>query len=388
GERCREPPSKCLLEIPTQRRACTAAATADEDEARGSPAVPGDDLRSRIFRLRLPKRSATAALERWVSEGRQVSASELRLIARDLKRSQRYKHALEISEWMKTHQEFELLDSDYAMRIDLITKVFGVNAAEEFFEGLPSSAKSCDVYTALLHSYAAAKLVDKAESLFERIMGFNFVLKAVTFNEMMTLYISTGQLDKVPLVVDELKRRNVSPDLFTYNLWISASAGALDIDAVRKILDEMAEDPSSNDGWIKFMKLTDIYVTAGHLVSSDNSLVEAEKTNSQREWITYDFLIILFAGLGNTERIGEIWRSLQKTSQKMTSRNYLCILSSYLVLGQTKEAEGIIDQWKESKSLDFDVSSCKRLYDAFVKAGCSDEAETLHKLIRMRNFEF
>lgn len=74
-----------------------AAATADEDEARGSLAVSGDDLRSRIFRLRHPKRSATAALERWVSEGRQVSASELRLIARDLKRSQRYKHALEVS---------------------------------------------------------------------------------------------------------------------------------------------------------------------------------------------------------------------------------------------------------------------------------------------------
>lgn len=60
------------------------------------PADPEDDLRSRVFRLRLPKRSATAALDRWVGEGRAVSASELRQIAKDLRRSQRYKHALEV----------------------------------------------------------------------------------------------------------------------------------------------------------------------------------------------------------------------------------------------------------------------------------------------------
>ncbi|RWW27257.1 hypothetical protein GW17_00008325 [Ensete ventricosum] len=55
-----------------------------------------DNLRRRIFRLRLPKRSATDALDRWAGEGRTVTASELRQITKDLMRSQRYKHALEV----------------------------------------------------------------------------------------------------------------------------------------------------------------------------------------------------------------------------------------------------------------------------------------------------
>ena len=58
---------------------------------------------------------------------------------------------LQISEWMVTHQEFEVSDHDYAVRIDLTTKVFGTNAAEEFFKGLPSNAKTLETYTALLH---------------------------------------------------------------------------------------------------------------------------------------------------------------------------------------------------------------------------------------------
>lgn len=35
---------------------------------------------------------------------------------------------------MKTHHESDLSESDYGMRIDLITRVFGANAAEDFFE--------------------------------------------------------------------------------------------------------------------------------------------------------------------------------------------------------------------------------------------------------------
>ncbi|XP_008812226.1 pentatricopeptide repeat-containing protein At5g09450, mitochondrial [Phoenix dactylifera] len=351
------------------------------------PTGPPDDLRSRLFRLRFPKRSATAALDKWVGEGRKVTTTELRQIAQDLKRSQRYKHALEISEWMKTHQESELSDSDYAMRIDLVTKVFGVNAAEDFFQRLPPTAKSCEVYMALLHSYAAAKLTEKAEDLFEKIKESDFSASALSYNEMMTLYMSVGQLDKVSIVVEELKSRKVSPDLFTYNLWISASAATMDIDGVRRILDEMAHDSNSDKDWITYRTLADIYVTAGHLVNSDFSLVEADAKISQREWITYDFLIILHAGLGKTQRINEIWKSLRMTSQKMTSRNYICILSSYLMLGQLKEAGEVIDEWRNSKVLDFDISACNRLFDAFMKAGLVDTAETFQGLMLQKNCE-
>lgn len=57
---------------------------------------PQLDLKSRIFKLRFPKRSATDALDRWVQEGGKVSVSELRNITTELKRAQRYKHALEV----------------------------------------------------------------------------------------------------------------------------------------------------------------------------------------------------------------------------------------------------------------------------------------------------
>lgn len=55
-----------------------------------------DDLKSRIFRVRLPKRSVTNVLQRWVGEGNQITISDLRTISKDLRKSHRYKHAFEV----------------------------------------------------------------------------------------------------------------------------------------------------------------------------------------------------------------------------------------------------------------------------------------------------
>ncbi|XP_077214323.1 pentatricopeptide repeat-containing protein At5g09450, mitochondrial-like isoform X3 [Tasmannia lanceolata] len=356
----------------------------DESPSPSDSSVSDEDLKTRIFRLRFPKRSATTVLDRWVGEGKKITISELRQIAKDLRKSQRYNHALQISEWMVTHQEFEISDYDYAVRIDLITKVFGINATEEFFEGLPSSAKNSETYTALLHSYAAAKQIEKAEELFERIKESGPTLNVLAYNEMMTLYMSIGQLEKVSFVVEELKRRGVPPDIFTYNLWVSACAATLNIDGVRRVLDEMNCDSNSNESWKTYMKMTNIYISASVLLNSKNSAVEADKKVTQREWITYDFVIILYTGLANKEKVSEIWKSLKMTKQKMTSRNYLCILSSYVMLGQLKEAGEVIDEWRKSTQ-DFDVYTCKRLYDAFVSAGFMEKAELIRELLLQKD---
>ncbi|KAL8130149.1 hypothetical protein V2J09_019304 [Rumex salicifolius] len=339
-----------------------------------------DDLRSRIFRLRLPKRSATTVIENWVTQGNPVSISELRSISRELRRLQRYKHALEISEWMVSHDDFKLLDSDYAVRIDLMTKVFGVDAAERYFQGLPNSAKTSETCTALLHSYAAAKLIDKAEDLFETMK--DLPLTAITYNEMMTLYMSVGEVEKVALVVEELKRENVEPDLFTYNIWISSCAANLDFDGVQTILDEMSQDTKSNGDWERYRDLAAIYIRSGQLSSSgSNSLVESEEKISLREWITYDFLIILHAGLEKKDTIDQIWKSLRMTKQKMASRNYMCILSAYVMLDCIKEVREVIHEWKQCTASVFSSSVYERLLAALVDAGFTEKADTLRALL-------
>ncbi|CAH9058219.1 unnamed protein product [Cuscuta europaea] len=339
-----------------------------------------DDLKARIFRLRLPKRSATHVIQKWVDEGRRIAVSDLRHISQELRKSRRYKHALEISEWMVAHNDNEISETDYAVRIDLMTKVFGIDAAERYFEALPDSAKTSETYTALLHSFASTRLTDKAEELYERMKEANVSLTILTYNELLTLYMSVGQLEKVSPLIRELKSQNVSPDIFTYNLWISSCAASLKIDEVRRILDEINLDHGSDGQWIRYVNLVNIYISSAHLVNSESdSLVETEKGRiTQREWITYDFLIILYGGLGNKEKLDQVWKSLIMTKQKMTSRNYLCIVSSYMMLGHIREVREIVDQWKKSSGMEFDGS---KLVDAYSDIGLKEKAMDLHNIL-------
>lgn len=283
---------------------------------------------------------------------------------------------------MISHEEYQVSDSDYAIRIDLMTRVFGINAAERYFEALPPSAKSSETYTALLHSYARLKLIEQAEDLYKQIKGANLSLSAITYNELMTLYMSVGQLEKVPSIVADMKSKNVGPDLFTYNLWISSCAAALNIDEVTKILDEMSIDPGCDENWTRYKNLVRIYISASNLVNPNLSpLVETEKGVTQRELISYDFLVILFGGLGNKLKLDEIWKSLRMTRQKLTGRNYVCVLSSYLMLGHLKEVGDIVDEWKQSATSEFNVSLCNKLVEAFREVGMSDEATSLQEIL-------
>ncbi|KAL8499579.1 hypothetical protein ACS0TY_019529 [Phlomoides rotata] len=284
---------------------------------------------------------------------------------------------------MVSHDEYKLSESDYAVRIDLMTQVFGIDAAERYFEGLPSSAKTSEAYTALLHCYARSKLIEKAEDLYERLKGTYLSLDAITYNELMTLYMSVGQLGKVSLIVEDMKRQNVAPDLFTYNLWISSYAAALNMDEVRRILDEMTLDSGCNESWIRYLKLAKIYINSTQLASSNfSSLVESDKSSTQRELISYDFLIILYGGgLGNKDTLDQIWKSLRTTRQKMTGRNYICVLSSYLMMGHLKEVGDIIDQWKQCATSEFNGNLCNKVLVAFKEIGMADKATSFQMVL-------
>ncbi|XP_051147472.1 pentatricopeptide repeat-containing protein At5g09450, mitochondrial [Andrographis paniculata] len=366
-----------------------SSAIANDGDVDGLVREENDDLRSKILRLRLPKRSATNVLQNWVDDGNRIAISELRSICNELRKSNSFKHALEISEWMVSHEEYKLTETDYAIRIDLMTKVFGVNAAERYFEGLPSSAKTRETYTALLHCYARLKLTEQAEDLFEQIKCANLPLTAITYNELMTFYISVGQLEKVPPIIEEMKRQNVALDLFTYNLWLTSHAAALSIDDVKKILREMNLDTNLDHTWTRYLQLAEIYLSSSRLMNSDpSSVMENNKAIMQRQLISYDFLFVLYGGLGDKSQIDKIWKSTRMmTGQNVSGRNYVCVISSYLMLGHLEEVARIVDEWKQSAASEFNLSMCRRLLEAYEEAGMADKATSFHVILKKKGYE-
>ncbi|KAI4342058.1 hypothetical protein MLD38_026719 [Melastoma candidum] len=87
------------------------------------------------------------------------------------------------------HHRPEWSNNDYASRIELMCKVFGIDAVERYFDVLPIEAKTCEAYTSILHCCADAKLIDKAEDLYGKIESPNIAFNALVYNEMMTVHV-------------------------------------------------------------------------------------------------------------------------------------------------------------------------------------------------------
>lgn len=238
----------------------------------------------------------------------------------------------------------KLLPGDYAVHLDLISKVRGLSSAEKFFEDLPDRMKAQSTCTALLHVYAQNKLSSKVEYLIKEMESHGFMNCSLPYNHLLTLYISTGKLEKVPEVIKELKK-NTLPNEFTYNLWLSACADKADVEGAEEAILDMARYKVDGDCFT-FSILANIYIKAGHTMKSREALEKMERRISRKDRASYCSLISLYTSLSDKEKILQIWSKMKSMFRKMSDEEYRCILISLLKLNLVEEAETIYSEWE------------------------------------------
>ncbi|WOL08749.1 hypothetical protein Cni_G17502 [Canna indica] len=339
--------------------------------------APKDDLRNRIFRLRLPKRSVTDALERWVGEGRKVKAVELRQMAKDLRTLKRYKHALEIFTWMDSSGYFQLLPSDHATRLDLITKVYTVAEAETYFEKLSGSAQKKAAAFPLIHYYVKARDLQKSEALMFMLQNSGLAVDPHPFNEMMKLYQATGQFKSVTNVIQYMRRSKIPLNVLSYNLWMNACDKLSGIISVEMVLMEMINDKNVEVGWSTYSTLANIYTNSGYFKKAYDALRLAEEKLSLIKHLGYYFIMTSYAALNDKDGVLRLWDSSKKVPGRITCTNYMCVILCLVKVGDIREAEKIFTIW-ESQCRNYDIRVSNVLLGAYVRNGWMDKAESLH----------
>lgn len=286
---------------------------------------------------------------------------------------------LQICEWMTIQEGFKLLPGDYAVHLDLVAKVRGLASAEKFFEDLPGRIKGQQsTCTALLHTFVQSGLASKAEFLFKEMSDHGLISCAIPYNHMLHLYISSGQLEKVPEIIRELKK-NTSPDLFSFNLWLSACAD--DPEGAGKVFEEMRQRGVAPD-WVTFSTLAKAYAAGGLLHKARWALGEMEENISRKDRAGYCSLITLHASLSDKASVCRIWEKMRSTFRKMSDAEYSCMISSLVKLAADEEAERMYDEW-ESVSGTGDPKIPNKILESFVKKGLTEKAKIfLQRLLK------
>ncbi|XVE49915.1 hypothetical protein DITRI_Ditri01bG0120000 [Diplodiscus trichospermus] len=338
-----------------------------------SPSNATDSLQVRIFRNGDPKASVVPILQQWLEEGKPIKHSVLPSLIRQLRSFRRFKHALEVSEWMSEEMNYDSI-ADIAVRLDLISKVRGIDQAEKYFDSVPDTMRTFQVYGALLYCYAHNKCLEKAEDTMQNMRELGFPINTISYNVMLNLYSQLGKYEKLDVLMQEMKEKGIKHDSFTNNIRLNAYASSSDIEGMEKFLTKLENDVEISIEWHAYVVAANAYLKARFTEKALQMLNRAEQlvTHKARRH-AYEVFLTMYTTIGRKDEVYRIW-NLYGNLGKCFNSGYLCMISSLIKLNDFDGAEKILAEWESGYSV-YDARIQNVMISAYCKSGSIEKAE-------------
>lgn len=276
-------------------------------------------------------------------------------------------------------KDFTVSPGHVAIQLDLTSKVFGLEQAEQFFNGLEDILKDSRVYSALLNCYAGAKSLERAEATMEKIREFDS-RSSLPYNTMMSLYSKMGMHDKVDLIMREMESKGIDFSTVTYNVRLNVYADHSDLEGMEKLLMKIEADPLVSDKYRSYCIAAKGYIKAGASEKALAALKKAElRIESRQRRFAYGPLISLYATMQKRDEVCRVWNLLQKCG-KLRYESYVYIIPALEKLDDLDGAKKILEEWEE-ENLSSDIRVPNLVIGAFCRKGDVGEAEVILKRV-------
>ncbi|KAG0549001.1 hypothetical protein BDA96_01G217000 [Sorghum bicolor] len=281
----------------------------------------------------------------------------------------------QLSFWMTDRRHLHLTAGDVAYRLDLISKVHGLEKAVEYFGMVPKRLRMPQCYGSLLKCYVEAKAVDKAEEHFAKMQEMG-MKSSYTYTSMMKLYLETGQLERVHAMFQDMEEKGVKPDTFSVESMLAAYIAAEDVEGVGKVLDK-ANPHEKLVKWHGQALAASLFMKSGMQVRAVMALLEAERRISPKSSrIAYAFLLKTYTDLGMYPEVGRIW-SVYKSKVPPSNTMYLSRISALLKMNDIDGAEATLKEWETVSLRYHDFRLINLMVDAYCREGLVEKAVAL-----------
>lgn len=310
------------------------------------------EIFKRVSWIEDPDLGVGSVLNQLEKEGNKLTIRELRTVVGQLRKFKRFKHALEVYEWMNNRIErFKPSSNDTATELDLTAKVHGVSSAEDYFVRIPDAEKDNRIYGALLNAYVGAKNRDKAESLLDQMRKKGHITDTYAFNLMMTLHKKLNEHDKVDQLISEMKQKHVRLDIYSYNIWLSAHGSKGSAEGMEHVWEQMKLDSTIYPSWATFSTMASLYMKLGQIEKAEDCLINLEARITGRDNKPYYYLISLYATLGKKEEVYRVWSLYKSKLPRVPNWGYHTMISALIRLGEIEEAEKFYQEWLQGKPI-------------------------------------
>ncbi|CAI9099660.1 OLC1v1036516C1 [Oldenlandia corymbosa var. corymbosa] len=363
--------------------AASAEAVAETGAVKKSGGGGNMRLYQRLSALGKKEGLVASTINKYIREGKKVHKEELNCCVRELRRFGRHRQALEIMEWIDT-RKMALSSTDLATRLDLISKVHGVGAAEKYFNDLVPQQKNKYTYGALLNCYCVEKMKDEALALFDRMGELKIESTSLAFSNLMSLHMRLGEFEKVNTLVEEMKKREVPLSTFSYNIWMTSSSHLGDIQGVERVFEEIKQEGESKCDWTTYSNLAVAYVRAGLKEKAELALKMLEQRMKPPKREAFHYLLSIYASIYNSDEVHRIWKSLKLSFRATTNVSYLNMVRALSKLNDIDGLKKLFEEWELTCS-SYDMRLANAAIGAYLRNGLVDEAETILRNVQERS---
>ncbi|KAL9272225.1 Pentatricopeptide repeat-containing protein [Drosera capensis] len=289
-------------------------------------------------------------LARYVEDGKVLlSREEISNAMYQFRKRKMYARALQLSEWVEVNEGMELSERDYAVRLDLIGKVRGLQKAENYIESIPKEFRSGVVHRTLLASYVSTFNVKKAEEVFNKMKDLGFPITAFACNQLLLLYKRTDK-KKLADVLLLMEKEDIKPTAFTYNILIDTKGQTNDMNGMEQILETMKAEGMEPD--LRTQAVLARHYAAGGLKEKAEAMLKGiEGSELHKNRGVCHILLPIYADLGNADEVGRVWDFCKK---KPTQEDCLAAIEAWGKLKKIEEAEAVFEHmvqtWKKLPS--------------------------------------
>ncbi|CAL4976791.1 unnamed protein product [Urochloa decumbens] len=299
--------------------------------------------------LETPRHEVTKALEKWAKDGNTLDRGGLFFVLLNLRRRRWFGKALQLLEWVEESNLLEFGERDYASRVDLTAKVYGLHKAEQYIEKIPAAHRGEIVYRTLLANCVSEANVMKAEQVFNKMKDLGFPATVFSFNQLLLLYKRVDK-KKITDVLAMMERENVKPSLFSYKLLVDAKGTSRDIEGMEKIIQQMETEGIEPDLMFN-ATIARHYIFNGQREKAEALLESMEGDDISTNRAACKILLPLYAFLGKNDDVERIWEVCKDNTRL---DECLSAIEAFGTLGDVEKAEEVFEnmfaRWKTLSS--------------------------------------
>lgn len=218
-------------------------------------------------------------------------------------------HALlvvQFLDWLEASKQLEFVESDYASRLDLIAKLYGIQKVWKYIEKIPESLRGELIYRTILSNYVRVNNVKKAEEVFNQMRDLDLPLTVSACNKLLLLYKKNNKR-KIADVLILMEKEDLKTPLVTYKLLMDTKGQLRDISGMEKIFETMKGDGIEPDTRTHFV-LARHYASAGLEEKAVAVLREMEDNDLNENRHVCRSLLRIYGELGHADDLKRVWK--------------------------------------------------------------------------------